>query len=224
MRVLLVEDSLRLQSALQTGFRRAGIALDVVGDGRTGLARASVDPYDVVVLDLLLPELDGLSVLRELRARGSAVHVLILTARDGVDDRVRGLQMGADDYLVKPFEFAELVARVRALARREYRLKRTVVEFGDVTIDLTASKVLVRDAEVPLTRREYALIEYLAYRRGEPVSRIEIEDHLYRGQDLPSSNAVDSAICALRRKLAAVTPEPLIHTRRGLGYVLESRS
>ena len=221
MRVLLVEDSIRLQEALIEGFKRTGIALDVVGDGGSGLSRVLKNPYDVVVLDLMLPVLDGLSVLRKIREEGSEIHVLILTAKDSVEDRVRGLQMGADDYLVKPFEFDELVARVQALTRRKYNEKNTRIDLGEVSIDTSARRVYCAGEPVTLTHREYALLEYLAYRRGATVSRIEIEDHLYGGRDLPMSNAVDSAICMLRAKLGKCSGQKLIHTMRGFGYMLD---
>ncbi len=224
MRVLLVEDSLRLQDALSEGFKRVGVALDVVGDGKLGLSRALRDPYDVIILDLMLPGLDGLSVLKEIRAAGSDVHVLILTARDAVSDRVRGLQSGADDYLPKPFQFEELVARVQALARRKYRVKSTALELGDVRVDLAARAVWCNEQEVSLTKREFALLEYLSYRQGQPVSRIEIEDHLYGEHNLPMSNAVDSAICTLRAKLAKHSASKLIHTKHGVGYVLDPQA
>ena len=218
MRVLLVEDSVVLQEALQKGFSRLGVALDVVGDGAEGLVLAKNNPYDVLILDLMLPGLDGLSVLRELRAAGSDLHVLILTARDTVDQRVTGLQAGADDYLTKPFEFEELAARVQALARRKYREKAPALQVGPLRLDTTRREAYVEDRAVDLTNREYALLEYLAYRKGEPVSRIDIEDHLYGTANLPTSNAVDRAVCALRQKLGA---RDLIRTRRGVGYVLE---
>ncbi len=221
MRALLVEDSVRLQEAIAVGFKRAGIALDVVGDGREGLSRALKNPYDVVVLDLMLPGLDGLTVLQRLREEQIDVHVLILTARGDVDDRIRGLQLGADDYLPKPFEFEELVARVRALTRRRYESKAPALEVGTLWIDTVTREVRVAGAAVRLTQREYSLLEYLAYRQGTTVSRIEIEDHIYGGEHLPMSNAIDSAICTLRAKLSKHTESKLIHTRHGFGYVLE---
>lgn len=224
MRVLLVEDSPRLQGALTVGFKRAGIALDVEGDGQQGLSRAMNNPYDVLILDLMLPSMDGLTVLRRLRQAGSDVHVLILTARGEVEDRVLGLQLGADDYLAKPFEFDELVARVQALARRKYHNKSTVIELGELTIDTSTRQVHCHENEVKLTKREYGLLEYLVYRRGVPVSRIDIEDHLYGGENLPMSNAVDSAVCTLRSKLSKYTEQQLIRTRHGFGYVLEAEA
>lgn len=222
MRILLIEDSSRLQEVLAVGFKRAGIALDVIGDGAAGLSRALNNPYDVVILDLMLPGLDGLSVLRRLREEGSDVHVLILTARGELEDRVRGLQLGADDYLPKPFEFEELVARVQALARRKYQNKSTCIDLGEIVVDTSARQVLCNGSEVRLTKREYALLEYLVYRRDKPVTRIEIEDHLYGGENLPMSNAVDSAVCNLRAKLGKHTEHKWIQTRHGVGYVLDT--
>lgn len=223
MRVLLIEDSSVLQEALSKGFHRRGVALDVVGDGAEGLSLARNNPYDVLILDLMLPGLDGMSLLRELRGAGSDLHVLILTARDSVDDRVAGLQAGADDYLVKPFEFEELFARVQALARRKYRHKDPAIVIGPLRMD-TAARAVTRDGEsVDLTHREYALLEYLAYRSGEAVSRIDIEDHLYGTTNLPASNAVDVAVCSLRSKLARHGVHDLIHTRRGVGYILDGK-
>jgi DNA-binding response OmpR family regulator len=226
MRILLVEDSERLQLALSTGLRREGHGVDVAGDGEEGLRYARNNPYDVIVLDLMLPRLDGLSVLRELRRgeNGSEnVHVLILTARDTVEERVEGLRAGADDYLVKPFAFDELLARLEALGRRHYGTRSPELLVGDLAID-TAGKTVTRgERRIDLSTREYALLEYLARRQGETVSRIEIEDHLYDETSLPTSNAVDRAVCSLRAKLGGPEDAPLIHTRRGLGYVLEAR-
>ena len=222
MRVLLVEDSLRLQHSLSTALRRSGYSVDAAGDGEEGLWRAKSDDYDAMVLDLMLPKRDGLSVLSELRRHGRNVHVLILTARDTIEDRVRGLQAGADDYLVKPFALEEFLARVQALCRRTYGGKQTLLAVGDLEIDTIARTVRRGAAKIELTAREYQLLEYLAQRRGEVVSRAEIEAHLYDAKVDPMSNVVDSAVCVLRRKLAVGDAVPLIHTRRGFGYVLDA--
>lgn len=221
MRVLLVEDSPVLQEALVRGFSRKGIALDVVGDGQEGLTLASNNPFDVLVLDLMLPGMDGMSVLRALRKSGSDLHVLILTARDGIEERIAGLQAGADDYLTKPFEFEELVARVQALARRKYREKSTSLGFGPLSIDTIRQEASVAGESISLTPREYAVLEHLAFRSGRPVTRIEIEDSIYSTGDLPTSNAVDRLICGLRGKLDAYGVKDWIRTKRGIGYVLE---
>jgi DNA-binding response OmpR family regulator len=220
MRLLLVEDSLRLQRSLGTGLRRAGYALDLAGDGQTGLRLAQDAPYDVVILDLMLPGQDGLSVLQRLREGDIDVRVLILTALDSVDDRVRGLRAGADDFLSKPFAFAELLARIEALVRRRHGQRSPRLRVGPLDIDTAARQVARGGRLIPLTPRAYALLEYLAVRQGEVVTRAEIEDHLYDARVELSSNAVDSAICALRRCIDAQGAPSLIETRRGQGYRL----
>ena len=223
MRLLLVEDSQRLQRSLGLGLRKLGYALDIAGDGQEGLEQAESNAYDVIILDLMLPKLDGLQVLQRLRAGGNDTHVLILTARDTVDDRVRGLQMGADDFLIKPFAFAELLARVQALVRRRHGRKNPRLVVGALEIDTAARTVARQGAPVSLTPREYALLEYLAARPGQVVSRGELEEHLYDGRIELSSNAVDSAVCALRRRLDPPGQASFIETRRGLGYVLREQ-
>ena len=221
MRVLLVEDSERLQRSVGTGLRKAGYAVDVTGDGEEGLWYARSNDYDVIVLDLMLPGLDGLSLLRRLRDAGKGTHVLLLTAKDTVEDRVRGLQTGADDYLVKPFAFDELLARVQALARRAHGVKRPVLRIGDLELD-TVRKVVSRDGTLlDLPPRDFALLEYLAMRQGQVVTRSEIESHIYDDQVEPMSNVVEAAIYSLRKRLDRPGAAPLIHTRRGMGYVLE---
>jgi DNA-binding response OmpR family regulator len=220
VRLLLVEDSQRLQRSLGQGLRRLGYAVDVAPDGEEGLRRAEDDEYDVIILDLMLPKLDGLSVLKRLRDAGGEAHVLILTARDTVDDRVRGLQAGADDFLVKPFAFAELVARIQALVRRRHGTKNPRLVVGPLEIDTAARRVARAGDPLTLAPREYALLEYLAARQGQVVTRDEIEAHLYDGRAELASNAVDSAVCALRRRLDLPGRGSFIETRRGLGYVL----
>ena len=220
MRLLLIEDSERLQRSLGTGLRRAGYAVDVTGTGTDGLWRATTTDYDVIVLDVMLPGLDGLSVLRRLRDGGRDTHVLLLTARDAVDDRVAGLRAGADDYLVKPFAFDELLARVEALGRRQTGRKSPVVRVGDLELDPAAQTVRRAGRQVPLLPREFALLAFLARRPGEVVSRTEIEAHIYDDRAEPMSNVVDSAICSLRRKIDRPGEPSLIATRRRVGYVL----
>jgi len=220
MRLLLVEDSERLQRSLGTGLRRAGHAVDVTGTGTDGLWRATGTDYDVLILDVMLPGLDGLSVLRQLRERGRDTHVLLLTARDTVEDRVTGLRAGADDYLVKPFAFDELLARVEALGRRQRGRKDPVLRVADLELDTGARTVRRAGRPIPLLPREYALLAYLAGRAGEVVSRADIEAHIYDDRVEPMSNVVDSAVCALRRKVDPPGGPSLITTRRRLGYVL----
>jgi DNA-binding response OmpR family regulator len=200
--------------------RRSRYAVDVAGDGEAALRYARHNSYDVIILDLMLPKIDGLTVLRRLREEGNAAHVLILTAKGDVDDRVHGLREGADDYLVKPFSFDELLARVQALVRRCYHEKSPVIVIGPLAID-TAARAVMRGGEaLQLSGREYALLEYLAYRQGQVVGRVEIEDHLYGESNFPSSNAVDRVVCTLRKKIELPGCGQLITTRRGLGYIL----
>ena len=220
MRILLVEDSQRLAQSVQTGLHKLGHAVDVVHEGPRGLSYALHNPYDVVVLDIMLPGMDGLSVLRGMRSSGNDTHVLLLTAKDTVADRVDGLRTGADDYLVKPFAFEELAARLDALNRRVRGPATPTVTVGDLVYDRSARTVTRGGRILDLSRREFSLLGYLVERAGETVSRIEIEDHLYDEDTLPMSNVVASTICALRDKLEADGGDRLIHTRRGLGYVL----
>jgi len=223
MRVLIVEDSPRLQRSLGTALRKSNYAVDTAMDGEEGLWLAQSHDYDVIILDLMLPKRDGMEVLAELRRQGRDTHVLLLTARDTVADRVQGLRAGADDYLIKPFALEELLARVQALCRRAYGTKQTRLTIADLVIDTLARQVFRGNHPIELPAREYLLLEYLARRRGQVVSRTEIEEHIYDGQVDPMSNVVDSAICNLRKKLAGGGDSALIHTRRGLGYVLDDR-
>jgi DNA-binding response OmpR family regulator len=222
MRLLVVEDSPRLQRSLGTSLRQSGYAVDVAGDGEEGLWLATSNEYDVIVLDIMLPKMDGLHLLAALRGRGGCAHVLLLTARDSVSDRVKGLESGADDYLVKPFALEEFLARIQALCRRAYGQKQNVMLVGDLEVDTLKRLARRGGRPVELTAREFMLLEYLARRRGEVVSRTEIENHIYDGQIDPMSNVIDSAVCSLRKKLAVGGGETLIHTRRGMGYVLEA--
>ncbi len=223
MRILIVEDSAVLRDSLAQGLREAGFAVDAVADGKRGLIHTQTTDYDVVVLDWMLPEMDGLAVLSAMRARKIPAAVLMLTARDTVDDKVRGLSTGADDYLVKPFAFAELLARVKSLARRRHGERSPIITVGPLTIDTSAKAARVGKTIVDLTPREYTLLEYLAARLGTPVTRAELEEHLYDDRSQVFSNAIDSAIAALRSKLDAAGCPSLIHTRRKIGYVLKEQ-
>lgn len=221
MRVLFIEDSARLQASVSRGLRKAGYAVDASREGPEGLRLAETNDYDVVILDLMLPGLDGMSLLERLRAGGVTTHVLVLTAKDTLEDRVGGLSAGADDYLVKPFAFEELLARVQALCRRRYQHKDPGIVLGELRIDTAARRVTLKGHDVELTPREFMLLEYLAVRRGEVVPRAEIEAHIYGDTTELMSNAVDSAVCTLRKKITPPGALPLIRTRRGMGYVLE---
>jgi DNA-binding response OmpR family regulator len=221
MKILLVEDSRRLQHSIGTGLRKAGYAVDVTGDGEEGLFLIETNEYDAVILDLMLPGVDGLTILRKLRSQGNDTHILILTARDTIDDRVRGLGLGADDYLVKPFAFEELLARIQALIRRKYKTKSPLIRIGALEIDTAAKVATSNGEEIKLTAREYSLLEYLAARRGKVVTRTELEEHIYDERLSPMSNVVDSAVCKLRKKISQSGRPNLIHTRRGIGYIME---
>ena len=223
MRILLIEDSIRLQESLRIGFRRAGHVIDIVGEGDKGLVFACREHYDVIILDLMLPGMDGLEILRRLRERESDTHVLILSARSTVEERVEGLRLGADDYLPKPFSFDELLARVEALERRRFQSKSPTIQVGDLTIDTGNRSVACGEQTLMLTKRDFSILLYLARRQGQTVSRIEIEDHVYGEQNLPDSNTIESAISNIRRRMrqAGSTALPLLKTRHGLGYCLE---
>jgi DNA-binding response OmpR family regulator len=220
MRVLFVEDSELLQRSVGVALRKAGYAVDIAGDGEDGLWQALSKSFDVIILDLMLPKLDGHSVLRRLRDAGRETHVLILTAKDAVEDRVHGLMSGSDDYLVKPFALDELLARVAALARRGHGVKDPVIKVEGLTIDTASRRVTVRGREVELPPREYAILEFLAMRRGRIVSRTEIEAHIYDDAAEMMSNVVDAAIYSLRRRLDPPGGPSVIRTRRGVGYML----
>ena len=220
MRVLVIEDSLLLSEAIATGLRKSGYAVDVAFDGNTGLWQAKSLDYDVVVLDVMLPGMDGLAVLAELRQAGRQSHVLMLTARDTIEDRVRGLRAGADDYLVKPFAFDELVARIEALIRRKHTAKNPVLVIRGLRIN-TASRSVERDGEVlDLPARQYSLLEFLVLNAGKVLSRSQIESHLYDDLSEPMSNVVDTTIYALRKRIDRPGESSLIQTRRGQGYIL----
>jgi|SRR6516162_8972817 two-component system copper resistance phosphate regulon response regulator CusR len=220
MRLLLVEDFTVLRESTALGLREAGFAVDEAAEGETGLWYALSNDYDVIILDLMLPQIDGLTVLKRVREAQRKARVLILTARDAPADRVAGLDGGADDYLVKPFVFAELLARVRALVRRRYELKSPVIEVADMQIDTTMRAVRRGGEVVELSAREYALLEFLALRAGQIVTRAEIWEHVYEFESEAGSNVVDAFIRLLRRKIERPHLPPLIHTRRGHGYLL----
>lgn len=223
MRLLLVEDDAVIASSLAKGLREQSYAVDLARDGDAAVYQAAVNTYDVIVLDVMLPGRDGFSVCRELRRRGMATPVLMLTARDAVGDRIAGLDSGADDYLSKPFEFGELLARLRALLRRGPALSPAVLAVADLELD-TRTQVATRGGRlIPLTTREYALLEYLARNAGRVVGRAEISDHVWDDNYDPISNLIESYINRLRRKLDVPGSLPLIHTRRGAGYVLREQ-
>ncbi|MGE0129259.1 MAG: response regulator [Blastocatellales bacterium] len=220
MRILLVEDEPNAARMLAKGLRQRTYAVDVAADGEEALYLASVNDYDLVILDVLLPLKDGFEVCRELRAAGATTPILMLTARDAVQDRIAGLDLGADDYLVKPFDFHELLARVRALLRRGQALRPETMTVADLVIDTRAQQVRRGDRQIELTAKEYALLEYLARRAGEVVSRADIAEHVWNESFDPFTNSIEVYVQRLRRKLDEGYALKLIRTRRGAGYVL----
>jgi len=218
MRVLVVEDEPDMRALLARSLQEQGYAVDAAANGREGLLKAVALQYDALILDLMLPLMDGLTVLTELRREGYLVPVLLLTARDAVRDRVTGLDLGADDYLAKPFELAELMARLRALTRRAAGKASAVIEIGDIRVEMTSQKVFRSGEPVALTPREYSLVELLALHQGELVARTMIYDHLYDENDDSLSNLIDVHVSNIRKKLH----KDFIVTRRGQGYMIES--
>jgi len=209
-----------LQKSLAKGLREADFAVDVTGDGKEGLWYAMSNDYDVIILDLMLPKLDGMSILKQIRAENKNNHVLILTAKDTVEDRIKGLDLGADDYMVKPFAFGELLARIRALMRRRYEHKSPGIKIDDLHIDTVSRRVWRANEEIILTSREYMLLEYLAGRAGQVVSRTDIWEHIYEFNSEASSNVVDVYVGYLRKKIEKESKPPLLRTIRGQGYIL----
>jgi DNA-binding response OmpR family regulator len=220
MRLLIVEDNRALLKSLRKGLQEEGFTVDAAADGEEGLFLAEHNEYDVIILDLLLPKLDGLKLLRALRRAGIQTHVLVLTALDAIDETVRGLNSGADDYMTKPFRFEELLARVRALLRRRYQKKAPRLVVADLEIDTLARRVRRRGKNISLTAKEFALLEFLAHHAGEVVPRAMIWEHLYDWQDESVSNTVDVFISRIRKKIDRPGLPPLIHTLRGAGYQL----
>lgn len=220
MRLLLVEDHKPLARSLKQGLEEEGFAVDVAHDGEEGAYKGKTTPYDAIILDLMLPKVDGLSVLRQWRQAEVKCPVLVLTARDRLEDKVRGLDYGADDYMTKPFQLEELLARVRALVRRGHQVKDPVLRVHDLEINTAARTVRRGGKAIALTPREYALLEYLAFHRGKVVTRAMIWDHLYNEQEETTSNVVDVYIRYLRNKIDRGFDPPLILTRWGEGYVL----
>ena len=201
MRILLIEDYLPLQTAIVRGLREAGYSVDAAADGGQGACFAETGDYDVIVLDIMLPKKDGWTVLEQLRERGKQTHVLMLTAKDRLADRIKGFQLGADDYLVKPFAFEELLARVAALIRRKYNCKSPVIRVADLEIDRNTRLVHRAGQRINLSARELSLLEFLALRPGRVVSRDEIWEHVYDFSSIPGSNVINVYIRLLRRKL-----------------------
>jgi len=218
MRVLVVEDELNVCNFLNQGLREVGYAVDVAQDGEEGFSFISVSQYDAVILDIMLPKKDGITLLREIRNLGIATPVLMLTARDALEDRVRGLDVGADDYLVKPFAFPELLARLRALLRRPPLQSETALRVGDLELDVARREVKRGGVQIELSPREFSLLEYLMRHPGQVLTRTQIAEHIWSFDYLGSSNVVDVYIGYLRRKIVGGDNRQLIHTVRSVGY------
>ncbi len=221
MKILLIEDERRLAQLLKKGLEENNFAVDLSYDGEEGKYMAENYPYDAVLLDIMLPKVDGLNILQSLREGGIDVPVLIITARGEVEDRIKGLNIGADDYIAKPFDFAELIARLHSVIRRSKGKSSPVVVIDDLAIDTNARTVERAGRRISLSAREFALLEYLALNSGRVVSRTELLEHIYATDAEGDSNIIDVYINYLRNKIDKGFDRPLIHTRRGVGYVLQ---
>lgn len=224
MKILLVEDDLRTASFIMKGLEQAGFVVEHAVDGEDGMYLALTGSYDAAVVDIMLPKLDGLSLIEELRKKGVVMPILVLSAKSSVDDRIKGLQTGGDDYLVKPFAFSELLARIQALIRRAYSVSEpTSLIVGGLSMDLLTRKVFRGGREIELQPREFALLEYLMRNAGRVVSKTMIMEHVWDYNFDPQTNVVEARICRLRDKIDRSFGPKLIHTIRGVGYVFEEK-
>jgi len=220
MRVLLVEDDSRIAHFVAKGLREQSYAVDVAGTGENALYEVAINTYDLVILDVMIPEPDGFAVCKEIRKAGHRMPILMLTARDAIEDRIEGLDRGADDYLTKPFEFRELLARLRALLRRPSGLQPASLTVADLVVDTTGQTVSRSGKKIPMTAKEYALVEILARNAGRVVGRAEIAEHVWDEEFDPFSNLIEVYVNRVRRKIDTGSAKPLLQTRRGAGYVL----
>jgi two-component system, OmpR family, response regulator len=222
MRVLIIEDDQQIASFVTKGLKQAGFAVDHISDGEEGLQMAELNPYDVMVIDIMLPGLDGFSIIESLRSKGNTTPVLVLSARGSLDDKLKGFQSGSDDYLTKPFSFSELQARLQALLRRTTRgQSQNVLKIGDLMMDLLSRKVSRGDREIELQPREFTLLEYLMRNSGNVVSKTMILEHVWDYRFDPQTNVVDVLVHRLRTKIDKGYSIKLLHTIRGVGYVLK---
>lgn len=225
MRLLIVEDDVKIAALIEKGMREAGFEVEVCHDGNSGLAQGLTGRYDAAVIDIMLPGLDGLQVIEQLREQRVSTPVLILSARQSVDDRIRGLQRGGDDYMVKPFSFNELLARIQALIRRDKKHgEPTTLEYEDLSMDLLRREVRRQGEKIELPAKEYALLEYLMRHPENIVSKTSILEQVYDYSFDPQTNVVDVLVCRLRNKIDRDFQQKLIHTVRGMGYVLKSEA
>jgi two-component system OmpR family response regulator len=222
MRILLVEDDVKIASFIVRGLKAAGYAVDHALDGESGLSLVTTEPYDATVVDIMLPKLDGLSLIEKMRKAKIQTPVIILSAKGSIDDRVKGLQIGSDDYITKPFAFSELLARVQALIRRASGLSEpTRLTVGDLSVNLLTREVIRGDRKIELQPIEFSLLEYLMRSAGRVVSKTMIMEHVWNYNFDPQTNIVEARICRLRGKIERDTDKKLIHTIRGVGYVLK---
>ncbi len=221
MKILIVEDSERLRLSLNIGLKREGYAVDLAADGEEGLEFAFAYDYDVIVLDLMMPKVTGLEVLKQLRQREHPAYVLILSARDAVDDRVQGLDLGADDYLVKPFSFDELCARLQALVRRRHQIKNPCIRLGNLSLNSAIRQVTADDKALPLTPSEYSVLEFLILRRGQVFSKDRLLEQLHDSDTEASANLIEVLVSNVRKKFRLAEVECPIKTRRRIGYLVE---
>lgn len=225
MRLLIVEDDLKIAHFVMNGFKEAGFAVDHAEDGEIGLDMALHEPYDAAIIDCMLPKLDGISLIKTLRNRRINTPVIILSAKTSVEDRIKGLEDGSDDYMTKPFAFSELLVRVYALIRRSTGAKETTrLEVGDLSIDLIKKEVFRAGRKIELQPKEISLLEYLMRNAGRVVSKTMIMEHVWNYDFSPMTNVVEARICLLREKIDTDTDRKLIHTIRGAGYVLKDNS
>jgi two-component system, OmpR family, response regulator len=222
MRILLVEDDSKIASFILKGMKAAGYAVDHASNGEEGLALALTEPYDAAIIDIMLPELDGLSLIREMRKEKITTPVIIVSAKGSVDDRVKGLQTGGDDYLTKPFAFSELLARVQALIRRSSNMSEpTSLTVGELSMNLLSREVMRKGKQIDLQPMEFSLLEYLLRNAGRVVSKSMIMEHVWDYNFDPQTNVVEARVCRLRDKIDRDFAKKLIHTIRGVGYVLK---
>ncbi|NOX42504.1 MAG: response regulator transcription factor [Gammaproteobacteria bacterium] len=221
MKLLIIEDSTRLRRSLTAGFSRMGYAIDSTGDGKEGLSYAMINDYDVIILDLMLPSMDGLSILKELRDNKKKTNVLILSAKDQVEDRIAGLNLGADDYLTEPFSFDELHARLLTLMRRMHDIKSPTITIYNVIINTIMREVKVNDSILNLTPKEYLILENLALKQGHIITYASLENNIYTSLEAVTQNALEAHVSALRKKLKHAGACDLLKTKRGFGYYID---
>jgi DNA-binding response OmpR family regulator len=223
MKLLLIEDSEKLRSTLKAGFRKLGYTVDDTGDGKEGYDYAMLYDYDVAILDLMLPTLSGLEILKKLRDNRRNINILILSAKDKIEDRINGLNLGADDYLIKPFSFDELDARLKTLVRRKYDHQSPIIELGKITVDTLMMEVRVKNNSLPLTPKEYQIMEYLSLNSGRIICYENLINQVYASTENVSLNTLEAHVSAIRKKIKHVETENILKTKRGIGYYIDSQ-